>query len=237
MQARRSDGIAEKEVRLGDCDLRYIRGGTGPTVVLLHTIRTQLEYFLALIRALGPGFDVVAPDLPGHGRSIALALAARKNPRVARIIAVNPYDHGRWGGIRRSSPLANVLFTAMLVPVVGEIVLKVGTTGVLRKVMEGGLYDSRYLPAELVDELWKCGSLPGHARAFLSPCRLWKTWIDACAAYSAIAMPVTLIYGDHDWSRVEDREANQRVLRNAGVSCSRNAVISPPSSNLSRLRG
>jgi len=48
--------------------------------------------------------------------SIALALAAHHNPRVARVVAINPYDYGRWGGIRRSSSLAKVLFTAMLWP-------------------------------------------------------------------------------------------------------------------------
>jgi pimeloyl-ACP methyl ester carboxylesterase len=43
-------------------------------VLLLHTLRTQLEYFLPLIEAIGPGFDLVAPDLPGHGRSSAPAV-------------------------------------------------------------------------------------------------------------------------------------------------------------------
>src|SRR5262245_16081553 len=253
MQGRRTAGLAEKDLRLGGRDVRYVRGGTGPTVVLLHTLRTQLEYFLPLIRALGPGLDIVAPDLPGHGRSsapdvdysaayftdtiadfldacdlrqviivgesiggsIALALSARKNPRVHRVISINPYDYGRWGGIRRSSALANVLFTAMLLPAVGPIVLGVGTKGILRRVMEGGVHDPRNLPPDLVDELWACGLLEGHERAFLSLCRQWKTWITARAAYSAIEMPVTLIYGEHDWSRAEDRQANIRVLRNA----------------------
>jgi hypothetical protein len=52
-------------------DLRYLRLGAGRTVVLLHTLRTQLEYFLPLVRELGDEFDVVVPDLPGHGQSAA----------------------------------------------------------------------------------------------------------------------------------------------------------------------
>jgi pimeloyl-ACP methyl ester carboxylesterase len=142
-------------------------------------------------------------------------LAARKNPRVARVIAINPYDYGRWGGIRRSAPLANLLFTMMLLPGVGPMVLGVGTKGILRKVMEGGVHDSRKLPADLVDDLWACGFLPGHGRAFLSLCRHWNTWIAARAAYSVIEIPVTLVYGEYDWSWVEDREANKRALRSA----------------------
>jgi pimeloyl-ACP methyl ester carboxylesterase len=103
----------------------------------------------------------------------------------------------------------------MLVPAVGPIVLGLGTKGILRRVLEGGLHDRRKLTADLVDELWASGSLPGHAPAFLSLCRQWNTWINARAAYSAIEMPVTLIYGDHDWSRVGDREANRQVLKSA----------------------
>jgi pimeloyl-ACP methyl ester carboxylesterase len=221
--------------------------------VLLHTLRTQLEYFAPLLAALGDDVNLVAPDLPGHGRStapaveytasyftdaiaqfleitdltnvilvgesigavIALTLAAQHNRRVVRVIALNPYDYGRWGGIRRSSPLANVLFTAMLWPVVGAIVVRAGTKGILRKVLEGGVHDPRKLPPDLVDELWNCGALPGHARAFRSLCRQWRTWIAARAAYSMIEMPVTLVYGDDDWSRAEDREANRRALRTA----------------------
>jgi pimeloyl-ACP methyl ester carboxylesterase len=242
-----------EQITIGGCALRYMRTGMGPSVVLVHTLRTQLEYFFPLVRALGPGFDIVAPDLPGHGRSaapavdytatyftdtiaefleicdlknvvmvgesigasISLSLAARRNARVARVIAINPYDYGRGGGIRRSSPLANVLFTMMLGPVIGEIVVRAGTKDVLRKVMEGGVQEPSNLPPELVDELWVCGSLPGHPRAFLSLCRQWNTWIGARKGYSSIEMPVTLIYGDHDWSRPEEREANKRALNSA----------------------
>src|SRR5712692_8506613 len=104
------------------------------------------------------GLGIVAPDLPGHGRSsapdveytaryftdvvekfldaldlrrvllvgligasIGLALAARRNPRLASVIASNPYYYGRRGGIRRSSLLANVVFTAMTWPVIGSV--------------------------------------------------------------------------------------------------------------------
>jgi len=37
------------------------------------------------------------------GGTLSLMLAARQNPRVARVIAVNPYDYWPAGGIRKSS--------------------------------------------------------------------------------------------------------------------------------------
>jgi pimeloyl-ACP methyl ester carboxylesterase len=251
-------------------DVRFLRTGRGATLVLLHTLRTQIEYFIPLLGALGQDFEIVAPDLPGHGRSsappveytagyfteaveqflerldlrrvllvgesigasIGLALAARRNSRLAGVIAINPYDYGHGGGIRRSSRLANILFAAMTWPVIGSVVVRTGTKGILRKVLQGGVYDARNLPPDLVDEMWACGKLPGHARAFLSLSRQWETWSAARAAYPAAELPITLVYGDHDWSRQEDREANRRVLRTATVlaveNCGHFACLDQP---------
>ncbi len=247
------NGLNTRRVTILGGEIRFLRTGLGPTVVLLHTLRTQLEYFMPLLSALEPDLEIVAPDLPGHGRSaapdveytaryftdvveqfldaldlsrvllvgesigasIGLALAARRHPRLAGVIASNPYDYGHRGGIRRSSPLANVVFTAMTWPVIGSVVARTGTKGILRAIMAGGVDDSRNLPPDLVDELWTCGNLPGHARAFLSLIRNWKTWMDARSAYAAAELPITLVYGDHDWSRPDEREANSRVLRPA----------------------
>jgi pimeloyl-ACP methyl ester carboxylesterase len=242
-----------QRVSILGADLRFLRNGRGPTVVLLHTLRTQLEYFIPLMRELDLELEILAPDLPGHGRSsapkveytagyftdgveqfldrlnlervllvgesigasIGLALAARKNNRLAGLIAINPYDYGRGGGIRRSSMFANGLFAAMTWPVIGSIVVRTSTKGILRRVMRGGLYDPANLPPDLIDEMWACGNLPGHTRAFLSLTRQWESWISARAAYPAAGLPITLVYGDHDWSQPQDREANARVLRSA----------------------
>jgi len=40
--------------------------------------------------------------------------------------------------------------------------------------------------------------------------------IAARALYDRVTAPVTLIYGDHDWSSVPDRQANLALLRDAG---------------------
>jgi pimeloyl-ACP methyl ester carboxylesterase len=235
-------------------DIRYLRAGTGTPTMLLHTLRTQLEYFGPLLGQLDTArFEVVAIDLPGHGESsapraeytanyftdaieqvldhcelrdaivvgesigasIALALAARGNPRVRSVIALNPYDYGRRGGIRRSSALANVVFTAMLFPAIGPVVANVGSEHVLRRIMAGGVYDRRALPDDLIADLHRCGSLPGHARAFRSLMRNWRSWIDARASYRRIEVPVTLSYGAWDWSRPAERDADALAIPGA----------------------
>lgn len=244
--------------RAGGADIRFWRTGAGDPLILLHPLRTQLEYFLPLRAALPPGaFELIIPDLPGHGRStappadytagyftdnvaelldrwdvrdaivagesiggsIALALAARRNPRVRRVIALNPYDYGKRGGIRRSSLLANAVFTAMLWPGIGPVVAGVRHPAVLRGVLGGGLHDPRLLPAGLVAELRTAGALPGHARAFRSLTLNWRTWIAARGGFGEIEVPVLLGYGQHDWSRPAERDADLRAIPGArGVS-------------------
>ncbi len=49
--------------------LRYVKTGEGPPLVLIHTIRTQIEYFRALTPLLAKSYTVYAFDLPGHGHS------------------------------------------------------------------------------------------------------------------------------------------------------------------------
>jgi pimeloyl-ACP methyl ester carboxylesterase len=48
---------------------RYIKTGTGPNLVLLHTLRTQLDIFQKVIPRLAEEFTIYAVDYPGHGWS------------------------------------------------------------------------------------------------------------------------------------------------------------------------
>jgi pimeloyl-ACP methyl ester carboxylesterase len=49
--------------------VRYLKAGSGPPLVLLHTVRTQLDYFQLVIPLIWDSFTVYAMDLPGMGWS------------------------------------------------------------------------------------------------------------------------------------------------------------------------
>jgi pimeloyl-ACP methyl ester carboxylesterase len=49
--------------------LRYVTAGSGAPIVLLHTLRTQLDMFQKVIPALVERYRVYALDYPGHGYS------------------------------------------------------------------------------------------------------------------------------------------------------------------------
>lgn len=60
--------ISELEIDAGRT-IRYLKTGNGDPLILLHTIRTQLDYFTEVIPQLAKHFTVYAIDLPGHGYS------------------------------------------------------------------------------------------------------------------------------------------------------------------------
>lgn len=62
-------GTVEYFTRSDGSRLRYFTAGSGPALVLVHTIRTQLDYFHRVIPQLWDAFTVYAVDLPGMGWS------------------------------------------------------------------------------------------------------------------------------------------------------------------------
>jgi pimeloyl-ACP methyl ester carboxylesterase len=56
-------------INAGGVRLRYIVAGSGPVVVLLHTLRTQLDMFQKVFPELAKRYRVYALDYPGHGYS------------------------------------------------------------------------------------------------------------------------------------------------------------------------
>ncbi|MGH7409454.1 MAG: alpha/beta fold hydrolase [Candidatus Methylomirabilis sp.] len=253
--------IPIRYVNVDGMNLRYIKVGQGPPLVLLHTLRTQLDMFQKVIPALSQHFEVYALDYPGHGfsdipdveyapelfiksiagfleqvnvenatvvgesigGSIALVLAARHNPRVQRVIAVNPYDYDGGRGLRRSSGLANLVFGLNNVPVVGATVTRLRQYPIFKKIMEGGVSHADALPPELLREMYEVGNRPHHYQAFMSLVALWAEWEKARPKYNQIDVPVLLVYGDHDWSRPEEREANHRSIPGAQMTIVKDA--------------
>src|SRR3974390_2590527 len=61
--------IPIRYVSVNGARLRYIKTGEGPALVLLHTLRTQLDLFEKVVPELAKSFTVYAVDYPGHGYS------------------------------------------------------------------------------------------------------------------------------------------------------------------------
>lgn len=63
------DGLELRTVSVGDHQLRLRVGGTGPAVLLLHGHPQTHAMWHRVAPALGASRTVIAPDLPGYGKS------------------------------------------------------------------------------------------------------------------------------------------------------------------------
>ncbi|MEV6480805.1 alpha/beta hydrolase [Streptomyces sp. NPDC051576] len=144
------------------------------------------------------------------GAVLALTTAAELPERVRRVVAVNAYDFR--GGIARSSLLARVVVTGVLAPVVGPVIAGVEPKPVLRKILQGGLGDKSALRTDYVDELLQVGARPGYPTVARGVYQALPSLIAARPRYPEVKAPIHLVYGEKDWSRTSDRQANQRLM-------------------------
>ena len=233
--------------------IRYIKTGQGPNLVLLHTLRTELDIFQKVIPDLAREFTVYALDYPGHGFSdipltdyrpelfvrvvegflaglkideatlagvsiggvIPLLVAAKHNTRVRKVVAINPYDYGKGGGISRGNFVAWLIFTLAKIPVLGETVMRFRNRIVERLIIQGGVATPEALPGKFLEQLFAEGERKHHYRGFLNLIRNAHHWEEAHQRYGQITIPVLLVYGERDWSRVEERDRTARGVPGA----------------------
>ncbi len=66
--------------------VRYLKAGSGPALILLHTVRTQLDHFQLVIPKILQTFTVYAIDMPGMGWSDITPGASYTEPALRRAI-------------------------------------------------------------------------------------------------------------------------------------------------------
>ena len=66
---RQSAGLQERSIQIGTHHIRYLEGGRGQAVVLLHGIFAEKEHWVDFARALDGRYRIIVPDLPGYGGS------------------------------------------------------------------------------------------------------------------------------------------------------------------------
>jgi pimeloyl-ACP methyl ester carboxylesterase len=133
---------------------------------------------------------------------------------VKLVYAINPYDYEtRYGdGIRRGNWFANFIIGSLQIPVLGAINASLENKIVLGKIMGGGYHDPHKLPADLLAEFDEVAHRPGYKRVARKVLAGWRSWSKARDYYRQISAPVTLIYGDDDWSRPNERERTRSLI-------------------------
>lgn len=236
--------------------LRVIKTGHGEPLVLMHTIRTQIEFFSEMIPFYAKNHTVYAVDLPGHGQSsinkkinydepylrksmidlinklgldkitlvgesigatLSLTIAASIPDRIKQVIAVNTYDYeSRYAdGIRRGNFIANFMMWNYSIPINGAIFAALENRFFLSLVMNGGVTNIKRIPTWLMKLFDQTGHRPGYGYLGRNILKNWRSWAKAPVNYQQISSPVTLVYGENDWSTEEERSHTFNKVPNA----------------------
>ena len=132
---------------------------------------------------------------------------------MKQVVAFNPYDY--LPGVERANLLASVIIKNVRAPLIGPIFAAMESRATLAGILKGGFHDPRSLPADFIDELVKGGKRPGYSNVARAVYRGLPSYVAARSYYARIDVPVTLVYGDHDWSRPAEREANRARIKRA----------------------
>jgi pimeloyl-ACP methyl ester carboxylesterase len=159
--------------------------------------------------------DITDVTLAGEsmGATVSLTAATELQDRVRGVVAFNPYDYPQ--GVGRANRVASIYVGGARLPAIGSVVTKMENAPVLGIVLRGGLVDQRKLPDHYLAELRRVGRRPGYAHVARAVFRNVNSMVASRGLYGRVTAPVTLAYGDHDWSRVPEREANLAVLSGA----------------------
>ncbi len=247
----------ERFITLGNGEtIRVIKTGQGAPLFLIHTIRTQIEFFSEMIPFYAKNHTVYAVDLPGHGLSsinksinydepylrnalievitqlglndltlvgesigatLALTIAAALPDKIKQVFAVNTYDYEtRYAdGIRRGNFIANFMLWNYSVPVHGAIFAAFENRFFLSLVMNGGVTNIKKIPTWLMKLFDQTGHRPGYAFLGRNILKNWRSWSQASAFYAQVKCPVTLVYGEFDWSTRQERTRTLNQLPSA----------------------
>ena len=245
-----SPDIAYQYVEVDGDNIRYVKTGSGPVLLLLHTLRTQLDMWQKVIPELSKTYTVYAMDHIGHGfsdipqvnytpevfsntvagfmaaldinnvtivgesigGSLGLILASQSNKRISKVIAINPYDYAQGKGIHRSSLVARMLFSISNVPIFGATFWRLRAYPIFIQIMFGGVVNKQSLPKRLMHQINDVGNRKGHYQAFMSLIEHFPKWEQARKTYRNIRVPILLLYGDNDWSTVEERLEEKTLI-------------------------
>ena len=148
------------------------------------------------------------------GGVLCATIAATLPKRVNQIFVFNPYDYDTFfgEGVRRANLFARFIIWSMSLPAVGNIFTALENRLILWLIFRGGVYNKKaitYRYISLLSTSIRKSSNIYHTRNVFSH---FSSWSEAKKQYAKLKTPVTLVYGDHDWSTSEERRESRDFL-------------------------
>ena len=153
------------------------------------------------------------------GAVLALTVASLIPERIVKVVASNTYDYEKRyaDGLRRGNLFSNIVIANYAVPIHGAIFAAFENWLFLGLAMKGGLKNKHWMPSALLSEFNRTGYRKGFRYVERNVFANWRSWDKARALYAGVKAPVSLVYGDHDWSTTSERQRTARELGNINI--------------------
>ena len=134
--------------------------------------------------------------------------------KVERIFVFNPYDYDTFfgEGVRRANQFARFIIWSMSLPVIGSFFTALENKLVLWLIFRGGVHDKTaitYRYVSLLSTSTRKRSNVYHTRNVFSN---FQSWTESKKHYAKLRVPITLVYGEYDWSSSRERSESRALL-------------------------
>ncbi|HEV2131575.1 MAG TPA: alpha/beta hydrolase [Longimicrobiaceae bacterium] len=211
-----------RRVRVGEWEVRYFEAGEGPAVVLVHGLGVSADYWIRNGPPIAAaGFRLLAPDLPGFGRTegpeggLSIVEQAGALSAWADALALGPASYAG-----HSLSCQSVIELAVREPARVRALVLIGPTG---DPSPGRLPKQAWrLFLDAWREPWKLLAMVGVAYLRAGPTRVWKTWTkgaehDPLTRLPRVRVPGMVVVGTRD--PVVERDFARRLT--AGLPAGR----------------
>ena len=187
----------------GGWPIRYYAAGTGPAMVLVHGLGVSADYWRRVGAPLAAGgYQVLAPDLPGFGRTPGpgrgLSISEQAEAVVAFMAALGL---GQAAMVGHSLACQVLVELAVARPELVRTLVLASPTGAKRR--HPLLHQALGLLADIPREPISLITLVARAYLRAGPGRLWGTWrqgvsMDPLAIAGQIQAPTLVVTGRRD---------------------------------------
>ena len=148
------------------------------------------------------------------GGVLCATVASALPKKVKHIFVFNPYDYDTFfgEGVRRANRFAKFIIWSMSLPVVGSVFTALENKLILSFIFRGGVFNKKAITDSYISLLStstrKSFNIYHTRNVFLN----FKSWTQSKKCYAELKVPVTLVYGDHDWSSSKERNESRGLL-------------------------
>tara|TARA_B100000482_G_scaffold28297_2_gene18224 strand:- start:15238 stop:16074 length:837 start_codon:yes stop_codon:yes gene_type:complete len=164
--------------------------------------------------------DLNLKNLTIAGESIGAVLAAtiaKKIPnRIKKIFCFNAYDYDKRfaQGVMRGNFMATFLLFHVSLPFgLGVFFAKLESFPTLWMIFRGGVYKKSAITSEYIKLLCTSIKKPSFIYHERNVFQNHKSWLNDDALYKDLKIPVSLVYGESDWSKQDEKLNTMKALK------------------------